>query len=92
MTTCTTSVRVPKEDILDIKALDIERQTKQTCRTATEIYESIPTIAPTITSMVTPVDEDLGQYKVVPMEEYAKILFWDWFNLIRFDTNGFEAS
>ena len=49
-------------------------------------------IAPTIASMVTPVDEDLGQYKAVPMEEYLKIPRWDLFNLLRFDPEGFEAS
>ena len=61
---------------MDIKAIDIERKTKR-CRTAMEVYESIPMIAPTITSMVTRIDTDLGQYLLPSLEEYLQILIWN---------------
>ena len=74
---------IPDEDALDIKAMDIERTYKE-ARTAQEIYDAIPELAPTITSLVSCVDEAKGQYRISPKADYEALPVWNWSDILTF--------
>jgi hypothetical protein len=74
---------IPDEDALDIKAMDIERTYKE-ARTAQEIYDAIPELAPTITSLVSCVDEAKGQYRISSKADYEALPVWNWSDILTF--------
>ena len=74
---------IPDEDTLDIKALDIERKVKDNS-SAIDIYNSLPMIPPTTTSLVRPIDVEQGTYKLPPRAEYKEIPLWSWPDVLAF--------
>ena len=79
---CLRSV-IPDDDTLDIKAMDIERKYKD-AKTAQEIYDAIPEIAPTVTSLVSCVDEAKGQYRMSSKADYEALPVWNWADILTF--------
>ena len=74
---------VPDEDTLDIKAADIDRKMSKNS-SAIDIYNSLPMIAPTTTTLVQPINVELGQYKLPPMAVYKEIPVWRWVDVLAF--------
>ena len=62
---------------MDIKAADIEGKMK-TGNTAMDVYNSLPMMATLMTTMVTLINEELGQYQLPPLKQYEQVpsLFW----------------
>ena len=74
---------IPDEDALDIKAMHIERQCKD-AKTAQDIYNAIPEIAPSITSLVSCIDAEKGQYHIESKETYEALPVWNWADILTF--------
>ena len=74
---------IPDEDTLDIKAADIDRKMSKNS-SAIDIYNSLPMIAPTTTTLVQPINVDLGQYRLPPMVVYKEIREWRWVDVLAF--------
>ena len=74
---------IPDEDTLDIKAMEIERSFKE-AKTAQDIYDAIPEIAPTVTNLVTCINEEKGQYRLTSKEVYDFLPVWNWAEILTF--------
>ena len=72
----------PPDTVLDIKAREIQETVAKRARTAQEVYDCIPSFAPHISSLVTVVNEQLGQYKFIDIREHAKLPKWEWMDIL----------
>jgi hypothetical protein len=68
----------PNEDVLDVKAAQIEATLAKRARTAREVYDAIPSFAPSVSSVVSVVDEQAGQYKVIDDAFLKTLPVWRW--------------
>ena len=74
---------VPDETKHDIMALKYQQQHGRDL-TPAELYARIPTVMPTTTEIVLPVNEEKGVYKLKSVEIYNSLPVWSWnqiFNL-----------
>ena len=46
--------------------------------TPAELYDRIPTVMPTTTALVIPVNEAKGVYKLTSLEAYNSLPVWSW--------------
>jgi hypothetical protein len=75
--------RIPDEDTLDIKAMDLELKHKDKS-TAQALYDAIPMNAPTETQYMRPLDAEKGQYSLRSKEDYRALPTWNWTNMLVF--------
>ena len=74
---------MPTEDILDIRAMDMERK-NLTITTAAELYASIKPIAPTITATVTEINAEKSQYRISSKADWDAVPEFDWGFIMNF--------
>ena len=68
---------VPDEAKHDILALQYQHQHGRDM-TPAELYARIPTVMPTTTEIVLPVNEEKGVYKLKSVEVYNSFPVWSW--------------
>ena len=73
---------IPDPTFLDIKAKEIEETVAKRARTADEVFDSIPTFAPTASSLVGVVDEETGQYKILDEAVFKTLPKWTWADIL----------
>jgi hypothetical protein len=75
--------KIPDDDALDIKALDIERTLKEGS-TPQDLYDAIPVFAPTTTQYIKTLDVEKGQYRLKDKDLYYELPEWKWAEVLQF--------
>jgi len=74
--------KIPDDDALDIKAMDIERTLKEGS-TPQDLYDAIPVFAPTTTQYIETRDAAKGQYRLINKDSYLALPEWKWAEVLQ---------
>jgi hypothetical protein len=69
---------IPTEEVLDVKAREIELTYAKHAKTAEEVFDSIPSFAPAVSTLVGVIDEEKGQYKILDEAYFNTLPKWEW--------------